>query len=47
MFESKSPLRRDLYLKHYKQNSFLIFFLKSTSPLSSYNNSYSKSDQNN
>ena len=26
MFESKSPLRRDLYLKHYKQNSFLIFF---------------------
>ena len=25
MFESESPLRRHLYLKHYKQNSFLIF----------------------
>lgn len=26
MFESESPLRRDLNLKHYQQNSFLIFF---------------------
>ena len=46
MFESESPLRRHLYLKHYKQNSFLIFFLKSTSLLTSYSNSYSKSDEN-
>ena len=46
MFESESPLRRHLYLKHYKQNSFLIFFLKSRSLLTSYSNSYSKSDEN-
>ena len=46
MFESESPLRRHLYLKHYKQNSFLIFFFKSTSLLTSYSNSYSKSDEN-
>lgn len=46
MFESESPLRRHLYLKHYKQNSCLIFFLKSTSLLTSYSNSYSKSDEN-